>query len=520
MADAVREIRDQITKEDLLEAIRRIQREGPGEFGPSTTYDLIHEGELYPPKQVVGYAAKRHLGRDLGPDEFEGGMKTPCFTAILNNGFVIRAKPPKETINTHPVKPNSWEVREEVLRHLLKNPAKRREIRIHIENNILLEEKQYELNPNSGQQPKWRHPFAHLLTAFEKVGYTSKESFGGEYSLSEKGALVLQSEKSNDQKTQEMDQLYQSYLKSRKVEVPIDRPPKTDNQFDSTPLEATTFLSTKEAASICELLQRKKNIILQGAPGTGKTYIARALAKAITGELFGNNYHIVQFHQTYAYEDFVEGYRPDGDGGFELRSGVFKRICEEARQHQDPVILVLDEINRGNLSKIFGELLVLLEADKRGPDHGVTLSYSGDLQDRFSIPENLYVIGTMNTADRSLALVDYALRRRFGFFQAAPKFASPKFKTYLQQQSFPEEVVDQIVSVMTSLNDAISSSKTLGPGFCIGHSFFCPSGPVDKPEEWYQDILENEIEPLIDEYCGLSGNLKDKLVRILRSDVD
>ena len=519
MADAVREIRDQITREALLEAIQQIDQGESNNFGPSFMYDVIHEEKEYAPKEVVGLAVKNQLGRTLGPNDFEGGIGTPCFSVLLSNGFILRQKLHKDLVDQEPLHPNSWRVKEAILQYLERGPANRKTIRMHIQDTVRFSEGYREFSGKT-TKPHWRVGFGHAISALEKCGYTSKQEFGGDYTITEFGLSELHRKASNDEKKKTMDVRYKSYLDSRKTSDP--KPPVVPEKetFDSTPLEATTFLSTKEAASICELLQRKKNIILQGAPGTGKTYIARALAEAITGDLFVDNYHIVQFHQTYAYEDFVEGYRPDGDGGFELRSGVFKRICEEARKHHDPVILVLDEINRGNLSKIFGELLVLLEADKRGPNHGVTLSYSGDLQDRFSIPENLYVIGTMNTADRSLALVDYALRRRFGFFHAKPKFASPKFKAHLQKQSFPEEVVDQIVSVMTSLNDAIASSKTLGPGFCIGHSFFCPSGPVDRPEEWYQDILENEIEPLIDEYCGLSGKLKDKLIGILRSDVD
>ena len=473
-----------ITKDDLIRAMERIDREGPGKFPASVRYDVVYNGTLYPPKQVVAYAAEFHLGRQVETKELgEGVVKSPLFTLLLDEGFTVNEKIPEGNLPQIEVDIHSLE--ECVITSLQASlkPLKKADFEEEIRKKFRFSEDSY-IVENEPRGARWTIAFGEVLS-----------DISAKWNLHfEKKAF--------------------SFHKPRAGE-PDEQPSAPNEEM----LGEMTFLDRDECTQIIRLIQRKKNVILQGAPGTGKTYIARALAKSITGDSFDDNYHIVQFHQTYAYEDFVEGYRPDGDGGFKLRSGVFKRICEEARKQQDPVILVLDEINRGNLSKIFGELLVLLEADKRGPDHGVTLSYSGDLQDRFSIPKNLYVIGTMNTADRSLALVDYALRRRFGFFQAEPKFGSRKFKAHLQHLNVPEKVIDRIVSVMTSLNKAISSSKTLGPGFCIGHSFFCASETVDQPKEWYRDILKNEIEPLINEYCGLSGNLKDDLMRILQSDV-
>jgi 5-methylcytosine-specific restriction protein B len=210
---------------------------------------------------------------------------------------------------------------------------------------------------------------------------------------------------------------------------------------------------------------------------------------------------VVQFHQSYSYEDFIQGFRPKEGGGFERRDGVFFRFCDKARR--DPgrdYYFLIDEINRGNLSKIFGELMMLIEADKRGESNRVQLTYSKE-GEHFSIPENVHIIGTMNTADRSLAMVDYALRRRFAFFHMPPQF-NDKFETYLQEEhNISEEMVKRIVSKVKALNTTITQDKNLGDGFEIGHSYFCTDVPKGSDEEtWYTHIVDHEIGPQLLEY--------------------
>ena len=268
------------------------------------------------------------------------------------------------------------------------------------------------------------------------------------------------------------------------------------------------FLRESEIERLIALLRRKKNLVLQGPPGTGKTYLARGLARLLVGEKSENRIETVQFHQSYGYEDFVQGYRPTGDGGFELKDGPFLRFCERAQPSPDcPFVLVIDEINRGNLSRIFGELLMLIEADKRKPEWAVQMAYSDEDTTPFHIPPNLYLIGTMNTADRSLALVDYALRRRFVFHTVEPAFGNERFARHLEERGVPEELQERIRNRLGTLNKTIREDQKLGGGFQIGHSYFCdPPGELRDAkdsrgwEKWYEDVIRYEIEPLLAEY--------------------
>lgn len=233
------------------------------------------------------------------------------------------------------------------------------------------------------------------------------------------------------------------------------------------------FIKEEELLDILHLLKNKKNIILQGPPGTGKTFLAKRLAWLMSGTKDSSRIEMVQFHQSYSYEDFIRGYRPTEEH-FELKDGIFMQMCKKAKSDSQnrPYFLVIDEINRGNLSKIFGELMMLIEKDKRGEEFKVTLPYKKSREEPdFYIPENLHLIGTMNTADRSLAMVDYALRRRFVFIDMMPNFGS-KFKAHLNQKEVKDDLINKIVGRLESLNETISEETGLGPGFQIGHSYF------------------------------------------------
>jgi len=279
------------------------------------------------------------------------------------------------------------------------------------------------------------------------------------------------------------------------------------------------FLSKDEFVRILDALGRKKNVILEGAPGVGKTFVARWLAWVWMGEKSNQRIETVQFHQSYGYEDFVQGWRPSAGGGFTLQDGVFHRFCRNAgADPQNRYVFIIDEINRGNLSRIFGELMMLIESDKRGPEFAIPLTYSRSLDERFHVPENVYILGMMNTADRSLAMVDYALRRRFSFSRLLPAFGSEGFTDFLEEQGVPEEVVGRIVSRMTELNRTIAEdTRNLGPGFEIGHSYFVPSQEDENPDvAWYERVVREEIEPLLQEYWFDRPELvHDQIARLL-----
>ena len=251
------------------------------------------------------------------------------------------------------------------------------------------------------------------------------------------------------------------------------------------------YMTEKRYENLVAVLRNKKNIILQGAPGVGKTFAARRLAWSIMGEKDDSRIEFVQFHQNYSYEDFMMGYKPVEDG-FELKYGIFYRFCQKAANQPDKeFFFIIDEINRGNMSKIFGELLMLIEKDYRGTK--ATLAYNGL---SFSVPKNLYIIGMMNTADRSLAMIDYALRRRFSFFEVEPGFDSEGFIHY--QNSLNNETLNELVNKVKDLNREIALDKSLGKGFCIGHSYFC--GRDVCTEEWLHSIVDYDILPMLSEY--------------------
>lgn len=274
------------------------------------------------------------------------------------------------------------------------------------------------------------------------------------------------------------------------------------------------FIDDAEFKMLSELLLDRKNIILQGAPGVGKTYVARRLATQVAGH--PERVFFAQFHQSYSYEDFIQGIRPDAAGQFAIKKGLFVRVCEVAAASPElPHVLLVDEINRGNLSKILGEAMMLIERDKRGSEYAIPLAYAPD--EKFYVPENLHIIGMMNTADRSIAIVDYALRRRFAFHTLRPMFASPRLRDFLVKRGADPALVGLIAKRLATLNGVISEDKDLGPGFCIGHSFFTspPVGTVPN-RAWYDRVVETEIAPLIREYWfDKDSSFHDRLVKEL-----
>jgi len=276
------------------------------------------------------------------------------------------------------------------------------------------------------------------------------------------------------------------------------------------------FLEEHEIKGIIESLEVKKNIVLQGPPGVGKTFIAKKIAYEMMKKIDDSKIKMVQFHQSYSYEDFIQGIRPsEDDSVFKVKNGVFFDFClRAASEPSQKFFFIIDEINRGNLSKIFGELMMLIESDKRGKQT-LPLTYSEKDDPEFSVPENLYIIGTMNTADRSLAIVDYALRRRFRFITLEPKF-NIKFKELLSSKGFKKDFIEDITSKINSLNEKIEEDKNLGRGFLIGHSFFCGTKRGTE-KEWFENIIKFEIEPLLEEYWFDDSEKVKKAINLLLS---
>lgn len=266
-------------------------------------------------------------------------------------------------------------------------------------------------------------------------------------------------------------------------------------------IEEGCFISKDELESIQTKLKEKKNIILQGPPGTGKTWLAKRLASVIVGYRNSDNIKAIQFHPNTSYEDFIRGYRPSSDGKLELVDGPFLNIANQAKNDPDAnYVIVIEEINRGNPAQIFGEMLTLLEASKRNPQEALELTYGNEKG--FYIPDNLYVIGTMNIADRSLAMVDFALRRRFAFFDLVPNFGN-KWLDYMKDKSgISEEKLQKWQNCMIELNKKISDDQALGPAFTIGHSYLTTSQSIkdDQADKWFTTIVKTEIMPLLEEY--------------------
>jgi len=355
---------------------------------------------------------------------------------------------------------------------------------------------------------------------FEPNGFDYEHVRGVEWKLT--GSWSIPKEKSTAVKTLTDFSASREWLKMAfglmegSTLVPIE--PDSGQPYSLDEALQDLFLSADQFGEIQNALGRKMNVILEGPPGVGKTFVAKRLAWRLIGFRDNERVQMVQFHQSYAYEDFVQGWRPTESGGFELRNGPFYEFCRQAAGDPDHrYVFIIDEINRANLSKVFGELMMLIEPDKRGPEFAIPLTYSRDGSDTFFVPDNLYVIGLMNTADRSLALVDYALRRRFTFIRLEPAFGTDSFSNFLLEAGAEEDLVDKIVTRMTDLNGRIREDrKNLGQGFEVGHSFFCPQeGDDNLDDAWYASIVRTEIEPLLSEYWFDRSDMVDEMTALL-----
>lgn len=294
--------------------------------------------------------------------------------------------------------------------------------------------------------------------------------------------------------------------------VDIEEPSAVFPEYSAEEFLKSVYMDRDRYDAIVGLLKAKKNIILQGAPGVGKTFVAKRLAYSMMGVKDVSRVKLVQFHQSYSYEDFIEGYRPSG-AGFELVKGAFYSFCKKAADddEENAYFFIIDEINRGNLSKIFGELFMLIENDKRGNE--LQLLYSREL---FSVPANVHIIGMMNTADRSLAMLDYALRRRFAFVELRPAFDSDGFRDYCAGLGNPR--FEALVREVESLNRAIAEDESLGEGFCIGHSYFCNMKHENCTDAALASIVDYELIPMLKEYWfDEPGKVRDWTDRLRRS---
>ena len=285
---------------------------------------------------------------------------------------------------------------------------------------------------------------------------------------------------------EKLENLFESEITDEPEEPAIDYP-----IYDTAMFLEEVFMDKDSYETLVALVQTKKNVILQGAPGVGKTFAAKRLAYSMMGVKDPNRVMMVQFHQSYSYEDFIMGFRPS-ESGFELKRGAFYNFCKKAEiDSENEYFFIIDEINRGNLSKIFGELFMLIENDKRSVE--LQLLYSDE---KFSVPSNVYIIGMMNTADRSLAMLDYALRRRFAFFEIKPGFESEGFREY--RKNLGSEKFDRLINCVENLNSVITADESLGEGFCIGHSYFC--NLKKATDQALSGIIEFELIPLLKEY--------------------
>jgi 5-methylcytosine-specific restriction protein B len=553
-----------IEREDVLAALREIDEKGIPADAESTIYDLIHGTRRYPPKLVLSFASKHAGGNEFDRALFSGGIGSPAFNLLRSLGFHIERKDFLPAL----LKQFLGQASEGTSLIVKGYPDSYRglDVRVSFGKGTLARVPWiaflgYEQETKKGIFPVllYYKADATLVLArgisdiaapgvswptgastqtidqyFVEHFSRSAERYGESFVFK---AYRVPSEIREDVIASDLDTLIAQYhdlmgaLRPLAEPAPEPRPvapipprpaptasePLPERPYSVKEASEALFISQERFEEILAVWRQKKNLVVQGPPGVGKTFFYRRLAYALMGADAPSRLTTVQFHPSYAYEDFVQGYRPS-ESGFTLRNGVFHRFCERARGDTGHLyVFVIDEINRGNLAKVFGELLMLLETDKRGPDWAVPLAYSAPDSMPFFIPANVYVLGLMNTADRSLAVVDYALRRRFAFVNLGPEFSSSRFKEHLAEKGVSEALRQKIIARMTELNDQIArDSANLGPGFCIGHSFFCdPPEEAARHAEWYRQVVDAEVAPLLREYYFDDIERAEKLIRAL-----
>jgi 5-methylcytosine-specific restriction protein B len=494
---------EKITREDVIRALELIDSGQMFGFAPSSDYDLLFQEKKYPPKAAVGIATIRTLGRAMRPDEFSSGVGSKNFRVLKALGFEIVEKQNKDQyflIRSNPTSPYNDQIGS--VYHFTNNVANSKKLQaggyVLIDSKTkgglrLLGHGQLEAAEASVQEEGVRHFAANFSswTHFDPVREISSET-----------ERLIQAQPGYNVQHAVRPISKELYMKLVANETSDGESTSVVIPYDLDSALKELLVSRKEFEEMLESLNSKKNLILQGPPGTGKSFVAKRLAYALLGFKDDSRIESVQFHQSFSYEDFIQGFRPKKDGsGFTLKDGVFYRFCKKALHDPDrPYVFIIDEINRGNLSKIFGEVMLLIETDKRGPEWALSLTYSDESASKFHIPANVHILGMMNTADRSLAIVDYALRRRFAFKDVLPGFDSDKFRPLLESKGVEPQVIAAIQTKMAALNKEIESSVDLGRGFTIGHSFFVPFENVSDSKVWYERVIKNEIVPLLREY--------------------
>ncbi|MBT2556443.1 AAA family ATPase [Hymenobacter sp. ISL-91] len=426
-----------LTRDQVLRALRQLDQNGP-QMPLSTVYDLVYQGRRYAPRQVAQLAYQLATGQPQAKWPLRAGAPTNQVLEALD--FTIATKRPS------------------------------------LENSPLLDG-----DVTAQQQAEGLYTGSPRETAPAKKARTKTASADAAAAAGTGEMVAIE------------------LAEAQEPATAYERP--TPTPYTPEMARAELFLTDEELTAAQAALARRRNLLLQGPPGTGKTYLARRLAWLAQGSTDTARVELVQFHPSYSYEDFVQGFRPDSQGGFRLRDGLLVEFCRRAsREPEQPYFLLIDELNRGNVARIFGELLLLLEADKRGPAHAVRLPYAPVGSPPFFVPENVFVIGTMNLADRSLAPLDYALRRRFAFVQLRPEFGEP-LRALLAAHGVPGALTQLLTTRLLDLNQTIADDPELGPDFCVGHSYFCqpPTNPAEAPE-WLRLILAQEIGPLLDDY--------------------
>lgn len=534
-----------VNRKHVLQALSDIDQAGIPDHARSSTYDLIEGTRRYPPKYVLSLAVAHATGEELDRATFSGGEDSQAFKLLRNLGFHIERKDYLKDLISRFITQADAQINLKVGEY----PSHYRGLDVNVsfgKGNFAripwISFVGYGQTTSNGIYPVVLYYKTHdLLIVANGISETNAptltwssvkdaqtirayiwETFEAEPerygALYVHTAFALDGDLDTDAFAAALDEVIDQFHSQMQgvPEPPEVKPPEAQPYGVDDAMEGL-FIARETFEDILALLRLKKNIIVQGPPGVGKTFFCKRLAYSLMGEKAVTRLGMVQFHQSYSYEDFIQGYRPSGTG-FQLRNGIFYNYCQRAINNPGAeYVFVIDEINRANLSKVFGELMMLIEPDKRGLDWAIPLAYADSSDDKFYIPENLYFIGLMNTADRSLAMVDYALRRRFGFVDLRPGFHTEEFRGFLVDHGAQSALVDRLVNRLTSLNKKIAEdTANLGPGFCVGHSFFCTIPEDTVPNDaWYERIIRTEIKPLLEEYWFDNPSQAESLVRDL-----